>query len=331
MISENARAHKDQEAFFANDQNKSQFISLLAKHLEAIGHCIKISKDDADTLIVSSALEFAHNGQTVTVLSEDTDVFLMCLYHWENGMADIFIRKEGRQKRPAETYSMKEANTSIPAVIRRHILFIHAWSGCDTTSATFGHGKMHLMKILKKSPEVPNLAEKISGRASTAEEVDEAGQRLFCLLYGGTRHDTLTSLRYATYMAMMAKSNRVAPERLPPTERAAHYHSLRVHLQVVNWTDLTTDSLEAREWGWRMENDTLCPVMTDLEAAPTKVLRFIRCKCKSTGKSPCRSKLCSCRRSGLKCLMACAECRGQSCNNTGILLDDDADDGDLDV
>ena len=30
--------------------------------------------------------------------------------------------------------------------------------------------------------------------------------------------DTLTSLRYARYMTMMAKSNKVVPQRLPPTE-----------------------------------------------------------------------------------------------------------------
>lgn len=47
---------------------------------------------------------------------------------------------------------------------------------------------------------------------------------------------------------MMTKLNRVEPQRLPPTERAARFHSLRVHLQVVNWTNLTNDSLEATKW-----------------------------------------------------------------------------------
>ena len=43
VISENTKAHKDQQAFFANYQNKTQFISLLAKHVEVFLHCIKIS------------------------------------------------------------------------------------------------------------------------------------------------------------------------------------------------------------------------------------------------------------------------------------------------
>lgn len=81
-------------------------------------------------MIVSSTLEFARNGHDVTVVAEDTDVLIMLLYHWAHGMADIFIRKEGRQKRTAEMFSTKEANTS--TVFQKDINFIHSWSGCDT-------------------------------------------------------------------------------------------------------------------------------------------------------------------------------------------------------
>ena len=70
--------------------------------------------------------------------------------------------------------------------------------------------------------------------------------------------------------------------------------------------------------------------MTDLDAAPVMVLQFIRCMCKSTGKNPCGTKQCSCQKNGLKCLMACNECRGPSCNSTAMTmnLDDDDDDDD---
>ena len=73
--------------------------------------------------------------------------------------------------------------------------------------------------------------------------------------------------------------------------------------------------------------------MTDLDAAPANVLKFIRYKCKLTGKNSCGTKLCSCQKSGLRCLMACGECRGQSCNNTGIAaeFDGDAEGEDLDI
>ena len=276
VIAENARVHIDQQAFFSNEKNKTNFVSLLTTHLRGIGHHVDVCRGDADTLIVSSALEFARNGQTVTIVAEDTDVLIMLVYHWRNCMKDIFIRKESRLSRSGEMISMKEATSSIPVVFQRHIMLIHAWSGCDTTSATFGHGKMYLMKMLNRVPEVQNLSTIVSDRDAPADEVGYAGLRLFCLLYGGTKKDTLTSLRYARYMTMMAKSNKVVPQRLPPTERAAHYHSLRVHLQVVRWTVLSNDMLQANECGWKMANNSLSPVMTDVDAAPAKVLQFIR-------------------------------------------------------
>ena len=131
VIAENAQVHRNQQALFSNEKNKTTFISLLTTHLRGTGHQVEVSCGDADTLIVSSALEFAWNGQTV--VAEDTDVLIMLVYHWRNCMEDIFIRKESTLSTP---------------VIQRHILLIHACSGCDTTSATFGHGKMYLMKML---------------------------------------------------------------------------------------------------------------------------------------------------------------------------------------
>ena len=69
-------------------------------HLQDICHHVEESHDGACTLIVSSAFEFVHNGQTVTLVTEDTDVIVMLVYHWGNGMEDIFIRKESRLSRP---------------------------------------------------------------------------------------------------------------------------------------------------------------------------------------------------------------------------------------
>ena len=162
LIAENAQVHFDQQAFFSNEKNKTNFISLLTTNLRCTGHQVEVSCGDADTLIVSSALEFAWNGQTV--VSEDTDVLIMLVYHWRNCMEDIFIRKESRLSTPGEMIRMKDATSSIPVVIQRHILLIHAWSGCDTTSATFGHGKMYLMKMLNRVPEVQNLSTIVSDR-----------------------------------------------------------------------------------------------------------------------------------------------------------------------
>ena len=90
---------------------------------------------------------------------------------------DIFLRKESRLSRPGEKFSMTEATSSKPLVIQ----FIHAWSVCDTTSATYGHGKMYLMEMLNRVSEVHNVPSIVIDRDVPADEVGFAG--LFCLIF----------------------------------------------------------------------------------------------------------------------------------------------------
>ena len=67
------------------------------------------------------------------------------------------------------------------------------------------------MKMLNRVPEVQNLSTIVSDRDETLllTKLDMLDSRLFCLLYDGTKTDTPTSLRYARYMTMMAKSDKV--------------------------------------------------------------------------------------------------------------------------
>ena len=116
-------------------------------------------------------------------------------------------------------------------------------------------------------------------------------------------------------MEMITTCARLQPEKLPLTSRAIYYHALRVNLQVCQWKYLKNDCLNADEWGWKHENGMLVPVKTDQQPAPEWILKFVRCKCKTSSKNTCGSMVCSCRKNGLTCVEACGECRGQFCNS----------------
>ena len=68
------------------------------------------------------------------------------------------------------------------------------------------------MEMLNRVSDVQNLRSIVSDRDAPADEVGSAGLRLCCLFCAGTKTDTLTSLRYARDMAMMAKSNKFVPQ-----------------------------------------------------------------------------------------------------------------------
>lgn len=143
-----------QEMFLKNEKNKSQLISLLSSHLTREGHDIRNSDGDADTLIVSTALEYASKGKEVVVVASDTDILVLLMFHWEVGM-DIFMYAEtGKRNTGQKEWNIEDLVLSAGEKVTRNILFIHAWTGCDTTSAIYRQGILYLIYIhcnLKKN------------------------------------------------------------------------------------------------------------------------------------------------------------------------------------
>ena len=124
------------------------------------------------------------------------------------------------------------------------------------------------------------------------------------------------TLRYVRWNQMTMGSSTIRPEELPPTEQATYYHSLRVHLQVSQWSTLNLKHLNPCDWGWKMSRNGLVPIKTDLEVAPEFLLKVIRCNCKTASRNTCGTSACSCKKNGLTCVPACGDCRGVFCNNT---------------
>lgn len=266
------------------------------------------------------------------VVADDTDVLVLLIYHWKQDMADIYFQSEAKKSRKKGliAWKIRDLVSKTGEVVTTHLLFIHAWSGCDTTSATFGQGKTSLLKKMKESKELQQISVLMSDPDVTAEQVAKAGIRLIVVMYGGKKQDSLNGLRYAKFMEMVSSSKSLDPQKLPPTERAAHFHSLRVHLQVLLWKKLTNADMDPKLWGWKLDGTVFTPVMTDLGAAPESLLKFVRCKCKLSSRNPCGSHICSCRKNGLICVTACGDCRGEGCRNAEEIFLDIEEDSDTD-
>ena len=73
----------------------------------------------------------------------------------------------------------------------------------------------------------------------------------------------------------------------------------------------------------------LVPVKTDQQPAPEWILKFVRCKCKTSSKNTCGSMVCTCRKNGLRCVEACGECIGQFCSNQPDIAVNDLSDAEL--
>ena len=147
-----------------------------------------VCKDDANSKIVSTALELAKQNQVV-IVTDDTDVAVILLHHRKEDLKDIFFMSGSK------CCSIKVAQSRF-GDIKEH-LFMHAWTGCDSTSATFGKGKPTFTKLQKKLWKLQNVSDIMNDYWATENDVGEAAVVAFIEIYGGSLESNLTKLGYS--------------------------------------------------------------------------------------------------------------------------------------
>ena len=312
--------------FLDNNNNKSAFINGLADALTIQKIDTIQSEEDADTLIVKTALDLSKTS-TVNVIADDTDILVILLHHINNNRKPIYLTRKGR------LIDMQELSGLLNEAQKQFLLLAYSFSGCDTVSAIHNYGKIKLFNKLTKG-NCTNVLEVFTNPQSAIQCVKDAGVKLFEYIYRKSTGKTsmhLNDIRYHNFMKMTARG-KICPERLPPTKGAAEQHSLRAYLQLQDWIQLKPKSLDPALFGWTLKHNIYKPVGFIGPIAPQGLLKLISCGCKTD----CKNNICSCVKNGLKCVSACGECHGLSCKNTVLedsnggtdtFLEDDNNDG----
>ena len=117
-----------------------------------------------------------------------------------------------------------------------HILpFVHAFTGCDTTSRIYGIGKGLVLKKAVKDSNFKTQAE-VFMNTSSPTDIETAGENEFKCVYNGKTNEDLDALRFRKFVQKVNTSKVVVQvQTLPPTKSAARYHSLRTYFQVQTW------------------------------------------------------------------------------------------------
>ena len=192
VINESNVFYSSQEKFLSNENNKKSFIILISKYLEEDDQTVVKCDGDADTSTVSAAIRLASpkNDNPFIVVVNDTDIAIMLLYHWNVLMSDIIFNS----KKSQTAWSMKSACFNFEN--REHLLFVHAWSGCDTVSAIFGKVKVSFLEFLDQSDELKDLSTSIIDVWADEYDIGPLSEDVFRIMYSGKKHETLTTIRY---------------------------------------------------------------------------------------------------------------------------------------
>ena len=129
------------QAFLGNMANKQHLIGMLSAHLEhtvvAVIHAAE--EGVAYVVIVRKAIELGEHDDVV-VIADDTDILVLFVYH-AHSLHQIYMETK-------HAITIDAAQQALGDVYRS-LLFVHAMTGCDTTSAMFGVGKTKAFNVLQ--------------------------------------------------------------------------------------------------------------------------------------------------------------------------------------
>lgn len=283
---------------------------MLKEELQTFELPVEQAVEDADVLIINTAMRMCSTYDSVIIVGEDIDL-LVILTGLAQECKNIFFSKPGKGRTAPKMYSPHCLKYNKD--VADNILFLHAFTGCDTTSAMYNVGKTKFMKKLNKNDELVKAAKLFKNKNLEQNVISEAGEQLFIALYGGSNTEaSIDSLRFKCFLKSSNKT-KLNLSGLPPTKAAARQHSYRTYHQVQAWLG---EYLDPEEWGWKRSVSGLHPIRTTLTAAPETLLKLISCKCKTKCGAAC-----GCRKAGLKCTIICCNCSGQTCDNRRELLD----------
>lgn len=251
--------------------------------------------EEADTRIV---LHCVHsNAKFLVVSSQDTDVLLLFIAHFDKMQCKQLWMRMGSSKKPRHIpiHTVRESlRGQVPNI--ENVLSFHAITGCDTISYFVGHGKKTSWKAFL---EQPAPLDGIGLGELTETTIQSAEKFIFCVY---DTNDVSCNDARATLFSRCQ-----GPEALPPTSDAAQWHIKRAHYQALVWrqaykTNPILPPIE--EMGWSVINGRLEPKLMSVAAIPKSCSLMVTCRC-SCG---CKTSKCSCRTAGLLCTGGC-KCR----------------------
>ncbi|KAI4490083.1 hypothetical protein M0804_004265 [Polistes exclamans] len=234
---------ESQQQFFTNINNKSRFISMLSNKLTAANIAVKQAKNDADVLIIETAIEKFDATNTTIIVGKDVDLLVLLTARTPMDKI-IYFLKPGRAQQRTEIYFSK--SLSAYPKCQNYILFLHAITGCDTSSVMYRRGKTSVFKLFEKN-DLTNCAKVFTKIDSTPQTIITEGIRFLLAVYGAPKKITcINKYRYLTFVKNTRNKKQIQLSCLPPTSASAIQHLYRVYYQVQTWLD---NQLNLEDWG----------------------------------------------------------------------------------
>ena len=213
--------------------------------LAKIAHELESNHEEGDTKIVLHLLNIASSRSedaTITVRSPDTDVFVILLkYSSDVKQRILFDTGVGDKRRLIDVKKVAEiVGKDICSVLPS----LHAFTGCDTTSAFVRKGKLAPLKTLQRNPKFVSTFAQLGVTVQIPPHVLLDLEEFVCILYRGrsSRTADINKLRFEKFQERFDASSELLScyegidmSLLPPCRDSLRMHVQRANYQALVW------------------------------------------------------------------------------------------------
>jgi len=282
--------------------------------------------EEVDNRMVAHLKDMITNDDCKSILirTVDTDVvvimiaFLPCLIYHKSELQIMIDFGTGQHRR---LISVNKSFESLGHSLSRALLFLHAFTGCDTTCSFYGKSKSHWSKQLKKyarQTEVIQAFEQLSWtphKDLVSNNVKEI-EKFVNYCYGQVNEESINEASYQIFSSLVSGKLR----QIPPSRNSLILHIMRSAYQS-GWIWGNTLSEMAcppvTDWGWTIHEDrSRIGIVWYEKESGSDVMTLAKliktCKCKRSA-TACRN--CHCSKLDFACLRFC-NCK-QACSRSG--------------
>ena len=199
------------------------------------------------------------------------------------------MRRSSKKTPSSAKYVTKVRPPSVPECPPREyctaLMALHAFTGCDSTSAFKGVGKIKPIKTMQKMPKYQPLLAKLGDSWEVSEDLVKDLEEFTCAMYGKPRFTNIDDLRYTILKGKcdvegkLDPSNNVDMGSLPPCGKSLLQHIRRVNYQVGIWKRAYIAEPEipnpADGHGWVMVDGRLEPMWCEGDILPRQLTSIL--------------------------------------------------------
>ena len=124
--------------FLSNGANKQTLIQLIMKRMKQKGCNVIQAEGDVDVEIAKAAISMFAFRPT-SLIGDDTDLIVLLLFHTDVSKCTALYFRSDKVK--SNVYNIKVMKQVLGEAVCNDLLFLHAFTGCDSVSRVFGIGK----------------------------------------------------------------------------------------------------------------------------------------------------------------------------------------------